>query len=262
MSHIYLDSYGVKLDVEVEDDALRAAVEAILPPGWAATDDFPEDGHLTLASGSDGSYGLIVDNVLVAADLPADVAVHALDSQIRAIVALNAQALVFIHAGVVGVGDGALVLPAPSFAGKSSLVAALVAAGATYLSDEFAPLDSEGFVHPYPRPLSIRSEGARYGEKTPVEAMNAEVGADALRVVLIAVTRYVPGEHWAPLRQTSGTGAMALLANAIPARTRPAETMSAVNRAAAGAVVLEGPRGDAAAIAESLLRELKELSRD
>src|SRR5436190_16189386 len=114
MSHIYLDSHGVKLDIEIEDDSLRAAVEAILPPGWAATDDFPEDGHLTLASGSDGSYGLIIDNVLVAGDLSAEVAIHALDSEIRTVIALNAHERIFIHAGVVGVGDRALVLPAPS----------------------------------------------------------------------------------------------------------------------------------------------------
>jgi hypothetical protein len=256
VSHIYLESHGVKLDVEIEDDALRAAVEAILPPDWAPTDRFPEHGHLKLATGSDGSYGLIIDDILVAGDLSAEVGVHALDSQIRALIALNAPDRIFIHAGVVGVNGRGVVLPAPSFAGKSSLVAALVAEGASYYSDEFAVLDSEGRVHPYPRPLSIRREGARYGEKTPLESMAAGVGDSSLRASLIAITRYVPGEHWSPRRQSSGAGAMALLANAIPARSRPEETMRTVNRAAANTVVLEGPRGDATETAELLLSEM------
>ena len=48
------------------------------------------------------------------------------------------------------------MLPAPSFGGKTTLVAALVRAGAIYYSDEFAVLDEQGFVHPYAKPLSIR----------------------------------------------------------------------------------------------------------
>ena len=256
VSQIYLESYGVKLNVEVQDDALRGAVEAILPPGWTATDDFPEHGHIRLASAYDGTFGVLVDDELIAGDLSAEVAIHALDSAIRAAVALNAPGLIFIHAGVVGVGDRALVLPAPSFAGKSSLVAALVEGGATYFSDEFAVLDFEGAVHPYARPLSIRSEGARYGEKTPLESMAGPVGQGTLRIGLIAATHYFPGAQWNPERRTSGAGAMALLANAIPARTRPEVTMRTVNRAAAEAVVLEGPRGDAVETADLLLQEL------
>ena len=36
---------------------------------------------------------------------------------------------------------------------------ALGRAGALYYSDEYAPLDGEGFVHPYPKPLSLRKGG-------------------------------------------------------------------------------------------------------
>ena len=37
-------------------------------------------------------------------------------------------------------------------------MAALVRAGAEYYSDEFAPLDAGGLVHPFAKPLSIRNE--------------------------------------------------------------------------------------------------------
>ena len=46
-------------------------------------------------------------------------------------------------------------LPGHSFSGKSTLVAALVRAGAVYYSDEFAVLDPDGFVHPYAKALSL-----------------------------------------------------------------------------------------------------------
>lgn len=260
MSHIFLESHGVKLDVEVEDDALLPVVEAILPPGWRRSEEFPEDGHITLAGGPGGVYDVFVDNVLTAADVTSEVAIHVVDAEVRAIVALLAHERIFIHAGVVAVRDHVLVLPAPSFAGKSSLVSALVAAGAAYFSDEFAVLDADGLVHAYPRPISIRSESRRYGEKVPVESLGGRAGAGPLRIGLIAATRYVPGERWDPRRPSSGSGAMALLTNAVPARSRPEETMRTVNRAAAGAVVLEGPRGEAAQTADLLMRELERIA--
>jgi hypothetical protein len=64
-------------------------------------------------------------------------------------IALHAPEHVFVQAGVVGVGERAMVLPGKSFAGKTTLVAALVRAGAEYWSDEYAVLDANGDVHPY-----------------------------------------------------------------------------------------------------------------
>lgn len=44
----------------------------------------------------------------------------------------------------------------PTHAGKSLLVSELLRRGATYFSDEYALIDAEGWVHPYPRPLLLR----------------------------------------------------------------------------------------------------------
>jgi hypothetical protein len=254
MSHFYLESHGVQLDIEVQDEGIHSAVEAILPPGWLASDKFPEDGHLTIATGSGGLYDVLVDAVPVALDMTAEVAVHAIDAEICAKVALLSRSGIFVHAGVVEVAQRALVIPGPSFSGKSSLVAALVAAGATYFSDEFAVIDSDGLVRPYARPLSLRRHDARYGEKITVESMGGRAGTQPTPVGLIAVTSYVPDGHWEPQRRSSGAGAIALLSNAVAARSRPEETMRAVNRAASQAVVLEGARGDAVNAAASLMR--------
>ena len=149
---------------------------------------------------------------------------------------------VFVHAGVVAHGGGALVLPGRSLAGKTTLVAALVAQGAAYLSDEFAVLDAEGAVHPYPKPLSLRVNPDSLAQwDAPVEHFGGVAADRAFRAAIIAVTRYERGAQWRPVRRSPADGAMALLSNAVPARERPAETLAAVRRASADAMVLEGP---------------------
>ncbi|MEP7147984.1 MAG: hypothetical protein ABI857_03805, partial [Acidobacteriota bacterium] len=76
------------------------------------------------------------------------------NSMLRIVVAEHARDCVFIHAGVVGWKGKAIVIPANSFQGKTTLVAELVKNGAEYYSDEYAILDEKGLVHPFPRDLS------------------------------------------------------------------------------------------------------------
>ena len=254
--HIYLDSYGVLLDVEVQAEALLPAVEAILPPGWQALDGFPEDGHFTVRPGPGDTYDVVIDGAPVAAGQDAEVAIHVLDAQLRERIAVLARDRIFVHAGVVAIAGRALLLPGPSFVGKSTLVAALVARGAEYYSDEFAILDDDGLVHPYPRSLSLRSENARWGDYKTVEELGGQRGAGAAKPAVIVVARYVPGARWDPQEQRSGIGALALLTNAVPARPRTDATIRAVSRAAAAARVLQGDRGEADATAEMLLAYL------
>ena len=62
--------------------------------------------------------------------------------------------LFYIHAGVVGKGDGCILLPAQAGSGKSSLTAALVHRGFRYYSDEVALIQRSDFLVP-PTPLAI-----------------------------------------------------------------------------------------------------------
>ena len=67
------------------------------------------------------------------------------------------EIMAMIHAGVVADGDKALVLPATTRGGKSTITAALVHAGYRYLSDDTAPIDGpSGRVYPFPLGLSLR----------------------------------------------------------------------------------------------------------
>jgi hypothetical protein len=59
--------------------------------------------------------------------------------------------LIWTHAGVAALGERAFMFCGPSGQGKSTLVAALLARGWTYFSDEIAAIDaSSGAVHPFP----------------------------------------------------------------------------------------------------------------
>jgi hypothetical protein len=178
------------------------------------------------------------------------------DTEMRLFIARKAPGVIFVHAGVVAHRGKTIVLPGLSFAGKTTLVAALVRAGARYYSDEFAVLDENGLVHPYAKRLSLRDENLIQFEH-PVESFGGTAGDEPLPVGLIAVTSYKPGGEWQPRRLTAGEGAMAMLSNTVPARERPEESLRAVKRAVGGAIALESERGEAEALAPLLLAELE-----
>jgi hypothetical protein len=76
-----------------------------------------------------------------------------------AYVPLNGRDFVYLHAGVVGTEDGAVLLPGAQNAGKSSLVAALLREGFDYLSDELGPIDPiTSRVYPFPKRISVDPE--------------------------------------------------------------------------------------------------------
>jgi hypothetical protein len=175
-----------------------------------------------------------------------------LESQLRTWIAVYAPDAVFVHAGAVGHDGGAIVVPGESFSGKTTLVAELVQRGATYLSDEFAVIDREGFVHPFPKPLSIRTPGSG-PVQTPAASLGGTVGNGALPMSIACVTHYVPGADWRPRQLTGGEATLALLSRTVPARMRPQECLEFLTRAVKNAVVLEGERGEAEEFAEMLL---------
>lgn len=58
-----------------------------------------------------------------------------------------------IHAAAVATGGAAALFAGSSGAGKSSICTVALLNGARYLSDEFALLDEQGCITPFPRPL-------------------------------------------------------------------------------------------------------------
>lgn len=179
-----------------------------------------------------------------------------LEQHAELLTAFRAQDCLFVHAGVVSWQDQAILIPGRSMTGKTSLVKALVEAGAAYYSDEFAVLDKEGMVHPYPRPLSIRGHNGQ-PRKTPVEALGGQTGAEPLPVGLIIVTEYQPEATWRPRQLTPGQTLLALMDNTVAARRNPAHSMPILKQAITAAIALKSKRGEAEEVAPRLLARLE-----
>jgi len=162
-----------------------------------------------------------------------------------------------VHAGAVGWKGRAIVLPGENQTGKSTLTAALVRAGATFFSDEFAVLDRKGRVHPYPLPLRIREmEGIRSREMTP-EELGGKAATRPLPVGLILSFRYDPRGPGRIQTLSPGRGAMELLAHATQARIHPERVLATVGRTAANARTFKGRRAGAGETAEWILSLLE-----
>jgi hypothetical protein len=252
---VAVEAFGVTVAVTADPQHL-AAVRDFLPPRARPARHPPERGHFALVKDTDDALLQIVcDEKAIAGPFDLRLALGILDAELRMYIALHAPEHVFVHAGVVGVEDRAIVLPGRSFAGKTTLVAALVQAGAEYWSDEYAVLDADGLVHPYPKRLSVRINDTRETDEQPVESLGGRAGDRPLPVAVIAFTSYRPGAAWALRPRTAGEGAVKLLEHSIAARSRPEQVLAAVRRAATDAVVLEGERGDAGQAACSLLSQ-------
>jgi hypothetical protein len=249
---ITFETLGVPISIEVSSAALRERVEKILPPIRRACDSVPEDHGFRLISRDGISYRVRSPGDSLAGSSDLDVALEVLDSELRTFIAVRAPQHIFVHAGVVAHSGRAIVIPGPTFTGKSSLVAEFVREGAVYYSDEFAVLDGDGLVHPYPKPLSLRVNGLSQSD-FEVSEFGGISGAEPIPVGLVLVTRYVPGARWSPRELSHGEATLAVLANTIPAQDRPQESLEAVTRALAPALTLEGERGEAAEVVGAAL---------
>jgi hypothetical protein len=149
-----------------------------------------------------------------------------------------------------------IVLPGRSCAGKSTLVQALVEAGAEYYSDEFAVLDPAGRLHPYPLPLCIRANGPQPATRTSAGALGGRTGDGPLPVDLIVMTSYQPRARWRPLPLSRSHALLALIENTVAARQPPERTMPILRQAVLTARAIHSRRGEARAAARAVLAEL------
>jgi hypothetical protein len=156
----------------------------------------------------------------------------------------------FVHAGIVSWGKSAVLIPGRSFSGKTTLVAELVRAGATYYSDEFAVIDRLGTVFPYARPLQVRESGSDRQTRRPVEEFGGVAGIQPLPVKLVIVSRFAPGAHWHPRQLSPGIGLLKILDNTVSARRSPAIVLSTLKQVVSDAVVVRGVRGEASQVVE------------
>lgn len=251
--HIVLEAYGVTLRVCAPTADILGRIEPHFPPGWRPVEDAAAH-RMGIVSEDDGSFTVYDEArpIISKGDLPLSLLV--IDSRIRMHVAINAPGRVFIHAGVAAHRGRAVVIPGHSSAGKTTLTAALVRAGASYYSDEFAVIDDDGLVHAYPRRPSPRRPENPLPVEDDLDPPQELTSTLPIPLGLAVFTHHIQGASWNPKPLSAGRAALAMIEHAVPARIRPEATMTVITRALRGAVALEGERGEAAEIAQTLLR--------
>lgn len=169
--------------------------------------------------------------------------IEGLGNRIQAFISEYAKTHILVHAGVVAFGGHAVLLPGRSGSGKSTLVDRLVREGATYLSDEYAAIDPSGLIHPYARPIALRSSNRGSKVRRPAPKAGGVIATAPLPAGLILETEYRPGVRFRPrpLSQLEMVGALSR--NSAASRHRPEAALQAFTRLTAAARGFEGPRG-------------------
>lgn len=264
MARRSIAAYGLRVGLRADDPGVLDRFLAVIPAVWK-----PSSGRLVErlfsmrvdtidpGTGAGPVYELSEDQRLVTRSADVDWVLEAFQRSLKACLAEMAPRHTFVHAGAVGWYGKAIVIPGPSLSGKSSLVAALVRAGATYYSDEYAVLDERGWVHPYAAPLALRQAGSYLQSRCRVEELGGRAGTKPLPVGLAVVTRYRRDAHWRPRRLSPGRATLELLANTVSARHKPGTVIATLERVVAGTVTLKGARGEAEETATSILDHLR-----
>lgn len=256
-------SFGASLGVRTNDLSVWPQVSALLPPKLDAAESPLVETLFSLRVADPQTrpgvrpYHLLYQGIeQIARTRDLDAALEVLESHLHAQTAEAAADALFVHAGVAAWRGRAIVLPGRSFSGKTSLTAALVQAGAEYLSDEYAVFGADGLVFPYPKTLSFRDPAGQPLEKRTVESLGGRIAAGPLPVALILDTRFVPDAHWRPRQMSAGAALWALLDNTVQVRRRPEWALGVLSRAVAGARGVKSRRGDADVVAAWSLKQL------
>lgn len=180
------------------------------------------------------------------------------DSYVRVRVGEYCPNRVFVHSGVVGINGKALLIPGNSFSGKSTLVLELVKLGAEYFSDEFAILDEQGNVHPYARPINMRTDDGKYRPYT-VDVGNAGSQTVKLPVGAVLFTNYKEGSAFRPKILSPAEGIMTITPFTLPIRINPAYTIRVLQQVMNSALIVRSKRTHAPRFAQILLQYLSKV---
>lgn len=197
-----LDVLGVPVRVRAAD----AEAAERLALCYAAFGD-ATGGTAPLAAelaGGDGRWTVRVDGRGETGAEDLTLAVRAFHHELMHGVMLRARRYFYVHAAVAELDGGAVVLPGLSRAGKSTVVLALVRAGARLLSDELLVFDPEAReCLAFPRAIKVRDECVPYfgdlagrfvgegeGRFVPFDALGEGAVAARAPVRAVAVPRW------------------------------------------------------------------------
>jgi hypothetical protein len=260
---IIFTAFGTRFGIRTNSPEVVEQIQKYLPPGWEPDSEPVVDLLYSLRVGPPSkhqgrrNYNLLYMSAgRIARSLDMAEIYENLESNLQLLTAYLAKGYLFVHAGAVGWQGQAIIMPGRSFVGKTTLVTALLKAGATYYSDDYTVFDTEGRVHPYPMPLSIRDEAGENAQKIPVEDLGGVKGREPLPVGLVVLTEYQAGARWQPRSLTPGRALLAMLDHIIAAREDPKFSLPILQQVATGARAIKTRRGEAGEVVKPLLSQL------
>ena len=253
-------AFGVSWEVRSDDLSAYHALLDRLPPGAGpcvgkiASRAYAVRTMPATLSESGASHMLTADGrPLIRSSEISDLA-DAFEENLNWLVAERSPRRVFLRAGVVGWRDRAIVIAGGPGTGKSTLVRALVASGATYYSDDYAVLEGN-LVQPYPsRQLGTPKPGHALSywlnELTPARAPKP------LPVGVVLFAPYQPGAIFKPKLVSRGKALLGMFKHAVAAQRNPTQVLRALETVSRRCNAIEGVRGDARFVASYLLERL------
>jgi hypothetical protein len=238
--------HGARVGVRANQPEALATLVEHLPQGWKPANHKVVEQLYSLKVGGPGirpnirQFHLLYGNSRkLARTMNLEEVFAAFQKDLRHSVALLAKQKVFICAGVVGWRGRAILVVGKKQSGKTRLVEALLKAGASYYSDEYAMLDARGRVHPYGA-LEDGLQGAETGTKT-------------LPVGTILITGYRADSAFRPRRLSPGQAALELMSHSVATSRMPQTTLAFARKAVARAQAFKGVRGEANELVAYLL---------
>lgn len=252
-------SYGAKIRIDsnsqdIIDKAKKVARQSLLSNVKTIGHSQHPDQIIELTKSKSGSYRFLQNGKYLSSGRSQKKFLKFFDTIIRISVGESARNLVFVHAGVVGWKGHAILMPGDSFTGKSTLVAALVKNGAEYYSDDFAILDSEGLVQPFPRAISMRTnDGSYVPYELSVDQLGGTIGQRHIPVALVLLTEYGAKKKWNPKILTPGQGILEIIPFVLPFSKQPEFSLKVLNNVTDNAIIASSPRSNAEHFAKTLL---------
>jgi len=257
---IFIKVYGVKICIETNKKAflteLKNEISRIFPVKFEFINAQITIHKFYFEVSEDEKYKMFKNEESIG-QMSKSEALVVFESDLRLTVAEFAVSKVFLHAGVVAWKGEAIVMPANSFKGKTSLVAQLVKKGALYYSDEYAVLNKDGFVEPFPKPLSLRGIVNEYAQVDySVESLGGRKGKKKLPVGMILLMEFSPNlttKKWKPKLLSPGQGVMEILPHTISIRNDAKLALNVLNKIASRAIIAKSKRGEAKEFVDLLI---------
>ena len=252
--------WGRRVKLVVPTEAVWSMLDRHLPPPpFLSTEDKVGGGQeyetlFELVQEGEG-FSVRQDGLEIGMRTRLDFALSDLEHAFQMDLSTKAPLGVFVHSGVVVLGSKALVLPASSYSGKSTLTHALTRRGAIYFSDEYAVVDKDGWIYPYRRALTLRRLGK---EDRRVSVSNSHGACPSrCRLGVVVDCGYQKGARWSPEPLSPGEAILFMFANTVSAQLTPERDLRFLAAAMVGASGFRTRRGDVRAVATKFLELLR-----